>query len=226
MVYVFSGLFQTLGVSPMGYGAAFLVLILAFLIGGIPFGYLVGRINGLDIRKVGSGNIGATNVFRTLGKKWGSVVFTLDFSKAFFPVFALKLLLEKEWMESKVLPPDLLLILTGAMIVCGHNFSPFMGFKGGKGMASSAGFIFALFPLSGLTCVLSFALVFYFSKYVSLGSIVASVMLPLSTMFFYPEQYWLWALAFFLGTMSVWRHRSNIQRLRAGTELRAGEKKA
>lgn len=224
MEFVFSCFFQSPGVIPVGSGTVFLVLVCAFLIGGIPFGYLAGKINGVDIRKVGSGNIGATNVFRTLGKKWGSLVFVLDFSKAFFPVFFLKFFLGKQAIESTVLPPDLLLILVGAMIVCGHNFSPFMGFKGGKGMASSAGFIFALFPLAGLTCVLSFALVFYFSKYVSLGSIAASVMLPLSTMLFYPEQYWLWALAFFLGGMSIWRHRSNIQRLQAGTELRAGEK--
>ncbi len=225
MEFVLPALVQHMGVIPVGPGAVFLVLVCSFLIGGIPFGFLAGKINGVDIRQVGSGNIGATNVFRTLGKKWGSIVFILDFSKAFFPIFLLKVLLDKQHLESAVSPPDLFLILSGAMIVCGHNFSPFMGFKGGKGMASSAGFIFALFPLAGLTCVLSFALVFFFSKYVSLGSIAASVMLPLSTMLFYPGQYWLWALAFFLGAMSVWRHRTNIQRLQAGTELRAGEKK-
>jgi glycerol-3-phosphate acyltransferase PlsY len=215
-----------LAVTPVGLGAVALVLVLSFLIGGIPFGYLAGKIQGIDIRKVGSGNIGATNVFRTLGKRWGTAVFILDFAKAFIPVFLLKSLLAKGLWESSVLPDDLFLILAGATIVCGHNFSPFMGFKGGKGMASSAGFIFALFPWAGLACVISFAVVFYFSKYVSLGSIVSSVVLPLSTMLFYREQYWLWALAFFLGAMSIWRHRSNIQRLRAGTELRAGEKKS
>jgi acyl phosphate:glycerol-3-phosphate acyltransferase len=202
------------------------LLFAGFLIGGIPFGYVAGRIQGLDIRKEGSGNIGATNVFRVLGKKWGTAVFLLDFAKAFIPVCLLRYFLENKFVDSSFIPGDLVLILTGAAIVCGHNYSPFMGFKGGKGMASSAGFIFALFPLSGLACVVSFALFFYLTKYVSVGSIVASVVLPLSTILFYPEKYWLWGLAFFLGAMSVWRHRANIQRLKAGTELRAGEKKA
>jgi acyl phosphate:glycerol-3-phosphate acyltransferase len=214
----------TTALIPMGLGASTLIVVLHFLMGGIPFGYLAGKIQGVDIRTLGSGNIGATNVFRTLGKKWGTLVFILDFAKAFIPIFLLKCWLGNQSIESTALPADLLLILAGAAVVCGHNFSPYMGFKGGKGMASSAGFIFALFPLSGLVCVLGFGVVFYFSRYVSLGSIVASILLPLSTMLFYREKYWLWALAFFLGAMSIWRHRSNIRRLRAGTESRAGEK--
>jgi acyl phosphate:glycerol-3-phosphate acyltransferase len=215
-----------LGMLNLGFAALLGLFILGFMLGGIPFGYVAGRMKGIDIRQHGSGNIGATNVFRVMGKKWGSVVFVLDFAKAFLPVLILKYALVNQFAESTVLPDDLLKIIFGATIVCGHNFSPYMGFKGGKGMASSAGFIFALFPWSGLVCVLGFAVAFFTTRYVSLGSIVASVLLPISTVFFYPQQYWLWALALFLGLMSLVRHRSNMQRLWAGTENRAGAKKS
>lgn len=209
----------------LGLGGIVLILILSFLIGGIPFGYMAGKLKGVDIRTLGSGNIGATNVYRNVGKSWGVVVFILDFLKAFLPVFFLLRILGNGHWELKYMPLDVLAILAGATVVVGHNYSIFMGFKGGKGMASSAGFIFALFPLSGLAAVTGFMLVFLWSKFISAGSVAAAIVLPIATVFLYPERYWLWGVAFFLGVMSVWRHRSNIQRLRAGTELRAGSKK-
>ncbi|MDZ4787993.1 MAG: glycerol-3-phosphate 1-O-acyltransferase PlsY [Blastochloris sp.] len=209
----------------LGLGGLVLILILSFLIGGVPFGYMAGRLKGVDIRTLGSGNIGATNVYRNVGKSWGVAVFILDFLKAFLPVFFLLRILGNGQWELTLLPLDVFAILAGATIVVGHNYSVFMGFKGGKGMASSAGFIFALFPISGLVALSTFMVVFLWSKFISAGSVAAAIVLPIATVFLYPERYWLWAVALFLGVMSVWRHRSNIQRLRAGTELRAGSKK-
>ncbi|NJK91284.1 MAG: glycerol-3-phosphate 1-O-acyltransferase PlsY [Blastochloris sp.] len=214
-----------LAVSPVGYGTVALVLVLFFLVGGIPFGYLAGRMKGVDIRTMGSGNIGATNAFRVLGRGWGSLVFFLDFFKAFGPVLMLAIFLREGVWECTVMDGDLMVILGGVAVVLGHNFSPFMGFKGGKGMASSAGFLFAFLPWAGLCCVLAFFVVFLLSRYVSLGSIAASIMLPLSSFYFYQGEPWKLGAALLLGGMGVWKHRSNIQRLRAGTELRFGRKK-
>ncbi len=196
--------------------------LLAFVIGGIPFGYVVGRMNGIDIRTQGSGNIGATNVFRVVGKGWGILVFALDFLKAYLPLMAYHHL----WVKGGGVPidPDLFLLVAGVLCVLGHNYSPFLGFKGGKGMATSAGFLAGLIPWSLLVCFVAWLVVFLVSRYVSLASIAAGVALPVATLIFYPDQTWLVGASVFLGAMSVWRHRSNIQKLRAGTEHRFDRK--
>lgn len=191
----------------------------SFLVGGIPFGFIVGKLNGIDVRNEGSGNIGATNVFRTVGKGWGIFVFVLDFMKAYLPLA----LYHRQFSDS-ILPLgfDLFLLISGVLAVVGHNYSPYLGFKGGKGMATSAGFLAGLIPWSLLVCFCAWLVVFITTRYVSLASVVAGIMLPLGTLIFYSNQVWLVLAAFFLGAMSVWRHRSNIVKLRAGTEHRFG----
>jgi len=200
-------------------------LLVFFLIGGIPFGLIAGKMRGVDLRKAGSGNIGATNAIRVLGKAWGFPVFALDVLKAFVPLVLLQQVLED---QTALFPlnSQLVLILAAVAAVLGHNYCPYLAFKGGKGMATSAGVLLALLPWSCFTCFGLFGLVFSITRYVSLASIVAAICLPIATFFFYPGKYWFFLLALLLGLMAVWRHRGNIQRLREGSELRFGDKKS
>jgi glycerol-3-phosphate acyltransferase PlsY len=199
-------------------------MVAAFLIGGIPFGYIAGRMRGIDLRKEGSCNIGATNAVRVLGKAWGLPVFVLDVLKAVVPVLILKTWAvdhpgffpgDEQWIS----------ISAGLVAVLGHNFCPYLGFKGGKGMATSAGVLLALMPLSCVACVLLWTLVFWGSRYVSLASIAAAGVLPVATFFLYPGKLGYFSLALILGVLAIWRHRGNIARLRAGTENRFGRAK-
>ena len=180
----------------------------AYLIGSIPFGLLIAKTKGIDIRKQGSGNIGATNVLRCLGKPLGISCFILDVLKGYLPAVLFPIL---GTIDSSFG------ILFGAMAILGHNFPIFLHFKGGKGVATSAGVLIGIAPLAVGLGILSWAIVFYASGYVSLGSIVASAIVILTG--------WLagcglvTALALtLLGSLSIYRHRSNIQRLIKGTE--------
>jgi len=195
--------------------------LLAFLVGGIPFGLLAGKLNGIDVRNEGSGNIGATNVFRVVGKGWGVLVFALDFLKAFLPMMLYRTLFSEA--SNFPLEFDLFLLVSGVLAVLGHNYSPFLGFKGGKGMATSAGFLAGLIPWSLLVCFSAWIVVLLVTRYVSLASIIAGIALPIGTWIFYPSQTWFLVASVFLGVLAVWRHRSNIQKLRAGTEHRFGK---
>ena len=192
----------------------------SYILGSIPFGFLAGRICGVDIRTKGSGNIGATNVLRVLGKKWGYAVFFLDFLKALLPVlFALA------WGRSiAVNPSSSPGALAAICTLLGHSFPVWLGFKGGKGIASSAGVIVGLFGIGAfLFCLGSWLLFFSVTRYVSVASIAASIAVPLSVSFlcFMHRSDWLTLLvAYLMCTLAIWRHRGNITRLRAGTEPR------
>lgn len=201
------------------------VMVGSFLIGGIPFGFIAGKMRGIDLRQAGSGNIGATNAIRVLGKAWGLPVFALDVLKAFVPLVVLQQVLAG---KPGLFPFDaqLVLILVAVAAVLGHNYCPYLGFKGGKGMATSAGVLLALLPWSCVACFAVFGLVFSISRYVSLASLLTSVALPVATYFFYPDKSWFLLMAALLGAMAIWRHRGNITRLRQGTELRFGDKKS
>ena len=227
--------------------------ILACLAGSIPFGVLIARSKGIDIRAHGSGNVGATNVFRVVGKKFGVACLVLDFLKGFIPVaLATNLLritgelpaipLPFLWEFTGEFAPDRQLHLhtvhvsTALAAILGHNYSVFLRGKGGKGIATSAGALVALMPLVLLGALVVFAITFYFSRYVSLGSILGALSLPafchaLDRMRHVDgdqSQQTLWEsgswnkplLVFALVTcaLAVWRHRSNIQRILAGTE--------
>ncbi len=186
-----------------------LALISAYLIGSVPFGYLVARTRGIDITKVGSGNIGATNVSRALGKGWALAVFLLDVGKGLGPALA-----------GAALVPDqsrAFALAMGLAAVLGHTASPFLRFKGGKGVATSLGALLGSAPLVGASALGAFLLVGGLSRFVSLASIGAALSLvPLGLAFGEPAAVVAayGALALFV----LWRHRANIRRLREGTE--------
>lgn len=203
------------------WGGAGVLLVVAFFIGAIPFGYIAGRLAGIDIRKQGSGNIGATNVFRVLGAKWGIPVFLLDALKGVVPT----LLALWSVTSLSVLPGDVLAGVSGLAAVLGHTFTPFLSGKGGKGVATSTGFIAALLPGPFLAVAVTWGLVFAISRMVSLASLIAAVVLPVSTVILYPDKSFLIGLTSLITILVFLTHRSNIQRLIAGKENRFGGNK-
>ncbi len=189
------------------------ILIGAYLVGAIPFGFLIGKMRGVDVRTVGSRNIGATNVFRTVGKKWGLLAFALDFLKGFLPTL----------VAQRAAPGSQLPLLVGIMCVVGHMLTPYMKFKGGKGVATAFGMLVALVP--GLVGVAFgvFAVAFALSHYISLGSCSAALFLAVGVWFPWlgcagwrdlPQAALVTAIAVFV----VWKHRGNIVRLAKGEE--------
>ena len=192
------------------------VILASFLVGSIPWGLLVARwVAGVDVRKVGSGNVGATNVSRVLGRKWFFVVFVLDAAKAVLPVVLLPGLAGgAEWLR----------VACGLAAVLGHVFNPFLGFKGGKGVATSAGAVFALAPLPAAAATAVFGLVLLAFRYVSLASISSAVaMAPLALLFGAPREVVL--LGVVVAIVVVVRHAANLGRIAAGTEPRVFAKK-
>jgi len=193
----------------------YLIALGAFLLGSIPTGYLVARAKGVDIRRHGSGNIGATNVFRTLGKPLGILVFFIDALKGFSAVWLANHFGQAcPWTG----------IVAAVAAIAGHNYTPWLGFKGGKGIATSAGVLLALMPWAVLIIAAVWFTVFKISRYVSLASICAAAALPVSV-----GALWyagcgcngpLLGFALVISALAIWRHRSNIERLRAGTESR------
>jgi acyl phosphate:glycerol-3-phosphate acyltransferase len=202
-----------------------IIAVGSYLFGSIPFGYLAGRLCGIDIRTKGSGNIGATNVLRVMGKKWGYAVFLLDFIKGWLPV---KLALG--WgIALMVHPASAPGALAGLFVLLGHSFPVWLGFKGGKGMSSSGGVIIALFPSAFLIGIGTWILVFTTTRYVSVASIAGSVAVPLAVLAMYllHRADWLGvAVSVVMATLIIWLHRGNIARLRAGTESRFEKKKS
>ncbi len=188
--------------------------LFAYLIGSIPFGLLLAKTRGKDIRTLGSGNIGATNVLRCLGKPLGITCFVLDVLKGYIPACLFPLLLNS--LKPDAVGPSIG-ILFGAFAILGHNFPVFLKFKGGKGVATSAGVLLGVAPLAVGLGILTWAIVFFISGYVSLGSIIASIVVILTS---WAGNYGLvTAIALtLLSTLTIYRHRSNIQRLLAGTE--------
>lgn len=209
------------------------IALAAYLIGSVPTGYLVGRARGLDIRKVGSGNIGATNVLRTLGKPVGIAVLLADVLKGFLAVVATAILFPQ--LQS-ALPamfgsaPDAawgerLALVAAIAVVLGHNYTCWLGFKGGKGIATSAGAFLALAPTLTGIAVGVWLLTVLATRYVSVASIAAAAVLPAGA-WLLPHSLGVRVLATLLGALAIWKHRANIQRLRAGTEHRFGRKPA
>jgi len=195
-------------------------IVAGYLIGSIPFGYLAGKMRGVDIREHGSGNIGATNVLRTLGKPVGITVLIFDIAKGVVPV-----LLAKLYSDHSIVP-----ILTAIATILGHNYTCFLGFKGGKGIATSAGALAPLIPIPLLVAVIVWLVLFFTSRYVSVASIGAALSLPITLgIIFATGKAWdpvLFGFTFLISILAVWRHRSNIQKLRAGTENRFQRKKS
>lgn len=189
----------------------------AYLIGGIPFGFLIGKARGVDVRKVGSKNIGATNVFRSVGKKWGFIAFACDVLKGLIPV-----LIARHFGAGDATWAHLALI-TGLACVMGHMLTPYMHFKGGKGVATGFGMLIGLVPaLVGVAFAL-FIVVFALSHYISLGSCAAAAFLAIMIWLPYLGSQGLGdipqaVLVTFISLFVIFKHRANIGRLVKGTE--------
>ena len=186
-------------------------VFLGYLLGSLPFGYLVARAHGVDIFKTGSGNPGATNVRRVLGAKAGNTVFALD---------AVKGAVAAAWpMLPLVHAPDTLMMgLVGVIAaVLGHSFSVFTKFKGGKGVATAAGGLVVLIPIACVIGAVVWALTFFITRYVSLGSVLAAIVVPAAS-WMQGNPLALNLVATALGLFVIVRHRENIKRLLNGTE--------
>lgn len=196
-----------------------LIALGAFLLGSIPTGYLAARAKGIDIREHGSGNIGATNVFRTLGKPLGVLVFFLDALKGFAAV-AIASTMAPATGDSGAWPG----IVAAVAVIAGHNYTPWLGFRGGKGIATSAGALLSLMPLAVLAIAIVWFVVFQITRYVSAASIAAAAALPVTIAIFWRYGFGgnapLLGFALLISLLAIWRHRSNIQRLMNGTESR------
>lgn len=198
------------------------VVIGSYLLGSIPFGYLAGRMAGIDIRKCGSGNVGATNVIRTLGKSYGYPVFLADFLKGFGAV-KMSLLIATGG-QSAWYSPEMFGVFAAIFSVVGHSFPVWLRFNGGKGVATSAGALFGLAPIAAIAGAAIWILTFWFTRYVSVASMAAAAALPLIIL----ATTWLRGTAgkslFYssvcLAAVVIWRHRSNLSRLMQGTEPR------
>jgi acyl phosphate:glycerol-3-phosphate acyltransferase len=187
-----------------------LLLLAAYLIGGIPFGYLLVRLKtGKDVRSMGSGNIGATNVLRTTGRGFGILTLLLDIAKGWFAV----------WLAGRLTGGDeAWTAAAGVAVVLGHAFPVFLGFRGGKAVASFVGVALALAPWALLCVVVLFVAVVAVTRFISLGSILGSALFPLGVWLIYHPGLPVIAACLFCSALVVWRHKSNIERLRAGTE--------
>lgn len=197
------------------------IALLGYFIGSIPSGYLAGRLAGIDIRKTGSGNIGATNVTRVLGKKYGYPVFFADFFKGFGAV-TLAAYAGKHFAPGYSV--ELLQIIAGVFCVLGNTFPVWLRFRGGKGVATSAGLFFGLAPLAIVIVIVIWFVTFKISRYVSIASIIAAVALPVTVFVLMQLRHspgpLVLYIAILLAAVVVLRHRSNISRLREGTEER------
>ena len=220
--------------------------IIAFLLGSIPFGLLIAKSKGINIREHGSGNIGATNVLRVVGKKYGITCFVLDFLKGMIPALIGLALIRYDDQSSRmvigflaqygsVLPDSdrtlvqVMQLVTGLCAILGHNYSPWVNFKGGKGIATSAGVFTAFMPLAIPILIVIWCLFFFTTRYVSVASIAASAALPMTVIYGswhhgkIADGTWnkpLFFFSLFIGAMAILKHRGNIKKLMNGTENR------
>ena len=196
-----------------------LLIVCAYFIGSIPSALIISKtVFGIDIRDYGSGNMGATNTFRTLGSRYGIIVMAMDIIKG---VLASSLYLFISYYSDNELARTNLIIGLGMAAVLGHIFPIFAGFKGGKGVATLFGMVLALQPFVALACVGVFLLVLFLTRYVSLSSILASIMLPISVLWIWNEHEVLYRVfALLVAGLVVLTHQKNIARLLRGVESR------
>lgn len=204
----------------------FVIILVSYLLGTFPSGRLAGLAAGVDVREHGSGNVGATNVMRVLGRPYGFAVFFADAFKGFVAVrFALLVMgrtgVSRHYVES-------IAILAAITCVAGHTFPIWFRLKGGKGVATSAGAIFGLMPIAAITIFLVWVILFKATQYVSVASVGAAAALPVTVGVLLwsgvTEGVTLLYFAIAMAVLVIWRHRSNFARLRAGTEQRFGRK--
>lgn len=196
----------------------FIVLFIlgSYLMGAVPFGLFFGRImGGVDVRTVGSGNIGATNVLRAAGKKAAVLTLLADALKGAVPVL----------IAAKLFDMPFLPVFAGIAAIIGHNFPVYLGFKGGKGVATSFGVVLAATPLIGLACLFIWIAAALLWRYSSLSALISFALYPAVIFALHPEDRRLELLSIFIFAMIYFRHRENIKRLLAGTEPKIGQKR-
>jgi glycerol-3-phosphate acyltransferase PlsY len=194
-------------------------LIFGYLFGCFSTAYFVGKVNKVDIRKYGSGNMGTTNALRTLGKKAGAITLIGDCIKAVIAVLLIKLLIYRG--DANI---DLLAIYTGLGVVIGHNYPVWLKFKGGKGMAATGGVLAALDPLIIPIGLPLFILSVAITKYVSVGSLVVAVLFPIWIAIRFPGDIHMLIVALLFMALAFFKHRTNIKRLLNGTENKIGQR--
>jgi len=199
-----------------------ITLIAAYILGSIPTSYIMGKlIKGIDIRDFGSGNVGATNALRILGTKIGVFTLIIDIGKGFLAVNIARIIIPE--------PTDLIIITTGLFAIIGHIFTIFLKFKGGKGVATSAGVFIALVPVPITIALLVFIITVWLSKFVSLGSILAALTLFISELVINIRnsftQIEILVFTFIVALFIIIRHKANIQRLINGNENKISFKK-
>lgn len=197
----------------------YLILIsLAYLLGSIPFGFLIAKAKGIDIRTTGSGNIGATNVLRSVGKGWGILTLLLDALKGLLPAALAPLLADRFFgLENG----EIFSLGCGCAAILGHNFPIFLKFKGGKGVATTAGALIGIAPAALGVGLATFIVIFALSRMVSLGSIIAATAIPIAGWLLYrTDGILIPTVLSLLGILVIWRHRANISRIMQGTENR------
>jgi len=199
-----------------------LVVIAAYLLGSIPTGFLVAKARGIDIRSVGSGNIGATNVFRYLGKPAGIFVLLADALKGWLAVVVISLIPSAMQVTSYSSTDQWLKICAGLAVILGHNYTCWLYFKGGKGIATSAGVLIALMPWALLIIFCVWVVVFAATRYVSLASICAATALPFAN-WLTTNDSTLTFIGAAMSALAVYKHKANIRRLLNGTEPRIGQ---
>ena len=192
-----------------------LLLVGSYLLGSIPFGLWIAlRLKGVDVRTLGSGNIGATNVSRICGPAIGRLVFVLDLLKGLLPPLIGKVLLHLDRPDSRYI------VLASLLAILGHNFSIFLGFKGGKGISTSGGALLGAAPLVGLADGVVFIVLLLATSIISAGSIAAATALPFLMLWLYPRDWFMFAFGLAASAMALVKHRKNIERLRKGEEPR------
>jgi len=190
------------------------VIVGSYLIGGLPFAYIVGRVAfKRDIREHGSGNVGATNVFRVFGPVPAAVVLVTDAVKGFAPVAIAALVGD----PSSV---DWLMVVSAMAAILGHSYSPYLGFSGGKGVATAAGALLRLTPISVAILVVVFAVIVVLTRIVSIGSVTIALGYPITVAVFYGDRPVLLIFSVVAVALVLWRHRSNIRRIARGEEKR------
>jgi len=193
-----------------------IAILLSYLLGAVPFGLFFSKLfSDVDVRTIGSGNIGATNVLRAAGKKAAVLTLLMDTMKGLVPVLIVKFLFQD----------DAITVLSGAAAILGHNFPVYLKFRGGKGVATSYGVVVAVAPWTGLLCLIIWALVAYIWRFSSLSALVSFACYPGLTFFITsPQSKPYGFLALFIFGMIYYRHRDNIKRLLSGTEPKIGKK--
>lgn len=189
-----------------------LVLLFSYLLGSIPNGYIFGKqFAGKDIRNYGSGNVGATNVARVAGYKVGLLVAILDITKGFLSVYIAKSFLLPEYSMTFV-------FIAAILAIIGHNWSMFLSFQGGKGVATSVGVILSLFPMSFIVLFIVWITMIFITKMVSVGSILGAISLPISILFIYSSESSYIIFGIIIAALVIFSHRSNIKRILKGNE--------